>query len=190
MIPVLVPTFDKSWKTSARIPAAQRCRAMLSFSLTSGFCPREQTSTSHALSGELWREPMKHHDRLRADSRFVPSQWETTLLCNGVSHWLGTSLESALQTDLVSNSLYRTVAWIPVEKLLSSKCYRASMIKITLVQTISWCCQATRHYLSQSWGRSMSPYGVTRQQLIKAMWHIQSSAAITRFLGSKKSIAL
>ena len=32
----------------------------------------------------------------RADSRFVPSQWETVLLCNSVSHWLGASLESAL----------------------------------------------------------------------------------------------
>ena len=32
----------------------------------------------------------------RADSRFVPDQWETALLCNGVSHWLGTNLESAL----------------------------------------------------------------------------------------------
>ena len=32
----------------------------------------------------------------RTDCRFVPSQWETPLLCNKVSHWLGTSLESAL----------------------------------------------------------------------------------------------
>ena len=32
----------------------------------------------------------------RADSRFAPSQWETALPCNGVSHWLGASLESAL----------------------------------------------------------------------------------------------
>ena len=31
----------------------------------------------------------------RADSRFAPSQWETTLLCK-VSHWLGASLESIL----------------------------------------------------------------------------------------------
>ena len=31
-----------------------------------------------------------------ADSRLVPSQWETALLCNDVSHWLGTSLKSAL----------------------------------------------------------------------------------------------
>ena len=32
----------------------------------------------------------------RADSRFAPSRWETALLCNAISHWLGASLESAL----------------------------------------------------------------------------------------------
>ena len=32
----------------------------------------------------------------KADSRFAPSQWETVLLCNDVSHWLDASLESAL----------------------------------------------------------------------------------------------
>ena len=34
---------------------------------------------------------------IRADSRFVPCQWETALLCNDVSHWLGASLESTLR---------------------------------------------------------------------------------------------
>ena len=33
----------------------------------------------------------------RANSRLAPSQWETELPCNAVSHWLGTSLESALE---------------------------------------------------------------------------------------------
>ena len=33
-----------------------------------------------------------------ADSRFAPSHWETALLCNDVSHWLGTNLESDLYT--------------------------------------------------------------------------------------------
>ena len=33
---------------------------------------------------------------LRADFRFVPSQWETSLQNNTISHWLGTNLESAL----------------------------------------------------------------------------------------------
>ena len=32
----------------------------------------------------------------RADSRFVPSQWEMSLQSNIVSHWLGAILESAL----------------------------------------------------------------------------------------------
>ena len=35
--------------------------------------------------------------RLRADSRFAPSQWEMALFCNDVSHWLGVNLESALR---------------------------------------------------------------------------------------------
>ena len=37
------------------------------------------------------------YTQCRADSRFAPSQWETSLQSNAVSHWLGASLESALQ---------------------------------------------------------------------------------------------
>ena len=32
----------------------------------------------------------------RPDSRLAPSQWETSLQSNAVSHWLGANLESAL----------------------------------------------------------------------------------------------
>ena len=39
------------------------------------------------------------------DSRLVPSQWETLLLCNDVSHWLGANLESALK---ISSNLMLT----------------------------------------------------------------------------------
>ena len=35
----------------------------------------------------------------RADSRLAPSQWETSLQSNAVSHWLGANLESALWKD-------------------------------------------------------------------------------------------
>ena len=38
----------------------------------------------------------------RADSRFAPSQWETVLLCNGLSHWLGAVLASAMNSVLVT----------------------------------------------------------------------------------------
>ena len=33
---------------------------------------------------------------IRADSRFAPSKWETSLQSNAVSHWLGANLESTL----------------------------------------------------------------------------------------------
>ena len=39
--------------------------------------------------------------------------------------------------------------------------------KSILVQVMAWCRQATSHYLSQCWPRSMSPYGVTRPQWVK-----------------------
>ena len=38
--------------------------------------------------------------------------------------------------------------------------------KSTLVQVMAWCRQATSHYLSQWWPRSMSPYGVIRPQWV------------------------
>ena len=36
-----------------------------------------------------------------------------------------------------------------------------------LVQVMAWCRQATSHYLSECWPRSLSPYGVTRPQWVK-----------------------
>ena len=41
---------------------------------------------------------------IRADSRLAPSQWETALQSNAVSHWLGANLESAM---VMSESLQR-----------------------------------------------------------------------------------
>ena len=39
-----------------------------------------------------------------ADSRLAPSQLETAILCNDVSHWLGASLESTLPTPAIASS--------------------------------------------------------------------------------------
>ena len=38
----------------------------------------------------------------------------------------------------------------------------------TLVQVMAWCHQATSHYLSQCWPRSLSPYNVSRPQWVKS----------------------
>ena len=53
-------------------------------------------------------EPSCHWDYYKAESRFVPNQRETALLCNDFSHWLGANLESALYNvpRRVSWSLY------------------------------------------------------------------------------------
>ena len=48
--------------------------------------------------------------------------------------------------------------------------------KSTLVQVMAWCRQATSHYLSQCWPRSMSPYGVTRPQWVN--WTITSQTPL------------
>ena len=37
----------------------------------------------------------------------------------------------------------------------------------TLVKVMAWCHQATSHYLSQCWPRSLAPYGITRPQWVK-----------------------
>ena len=46
---------------------------------------------------------------IRAVTRFAPSQWQTVLLCNNVSHWLGASLESGLKMTMT--------AWRPFDLL-------------------------------------------------------------------------
>ena len=52
---------------------------------------------------------------LRTDSTLAPSQWETSLQSNGVSHWLGTNLESALCTVFVHEK------WYTIDKVIKSK---------------------------------------------------------------------
>ena len=42
--------------------------------------------------------------------------------------------------------------------------------KSKLVQVMAWCRQATRHYLSQCWPRSLSLYGVPRPQCVNSAW--------------------
>ena len=42
--------------------------------------------------------------------------------------------------------------------------------KSTWVQVKAWCRQATSHYLSQCWPRSMLSFGVTRPQWVNQTW--------------------
>ena len=58
----------------------------------------KQSWCFETLSCPLWRHRNVRYI-YRADSRSSPSQWETALLCDNVSHWLGASLESAMYVD-------------------------------------------------------------------------------------------
>ena len=55
-------------------------------------------------------------------NRITPSQWETALLCNDGSHWLGASLESALRKMVFISKqfLYQPYQWV-VGKCLVGK---------------------------------------------------------------------
>ena len=63
----------------------------------------------------------------RADSRFAPSQWETSLQSNAVSHWLGANLESA-PVQVIELIVMGHVAWqlllgtIPVSSRMFRSC--------------------------------------------------------------------
>ena len=59
---------------------------------------------------------MKGPINITANSRFAPSQWETSLQSNDVSHWLGANLESALDMVHVHSkpndcAEYESVTW-------------------------------------------------------------------------------
>ena len=75
------------------------CLRMADRALLAGY-PRYMTSMlSGWLNAELGFCVTAPCSRYRTDSRLAPSQWETSLQSNGVSHWLGANPESAQDTS-------------------------------------------------------------------------------------------
>ena len=58
------------------------------------WCPIFKSSYCKSLN--IGYPSMKSMCTHRADSRFAPSQWETSLQSNAISHWLRANLESVL----------------------------------------------------------------------------------------------
>ena len=74
----------------------------------------------------------------------------------------GTNFKNVILKLIICNSNLATqsliaLMWMP-QNLTDEKS--------TLVEVMAWCCQATSHYLSHCWPRSMSPYGITRPQWV------------------------
>ena len=70
-----------------------------------------------------------------------------------------------------SNSYPGLIPWAIPVKLFSEECHRTPLMS-TLVQVMAWCRQATSHYLSHCFPRSLSLYGVTRPQRVKINWNL------------------
>ena len=61
--------------------------------------------------------------------------------------------------NTLSTSRKIVVRWMP---------QNSAVDKSTLVQLMAWCRQATNHYLSRCWPKSMSPNGITRTQRVNS----------------------
>ena len=61
-------------------------------------------------NGDGWCFPHKGTVTAAADSRFSLSQWETVLLCNDVSHWLGASLKQPCNSTYGMTLLWRQIS--------------------------------------------------------------------------------
>ena len=73
-----------------------------------------------------------------------------------LTHWpLGVFFKLILVTDVWAISCEIAHKWMSLN---------LTDDKSTLVRVKDWCRQATSHYLSQCWPRSMSPYGASRPQ--------------------------
>ena len=81
----------------------------------------------------------------RNDSRFAPSQWETALLCNAVSHWLGANLESVLH-PLSEDQRLCYGGWRQRDQVW--RCGRLLMIWLPHIG-MDWICYLG--YVSRSW---------------------------------------
>ena len=68
------------------------------------------TRTDHITVAQ--RSTIKPRAYFVADSRFAPSQWETSLQSNAVSHWLGANLESA--PYFIMDMQYVPYGWLTV----------------------------------------------------------------------------
>ena len=80
--------------------------------------------------------------------------------------------------NIFQNVFFKLISWIDTlsnscETALRSMPQNPSDDKSTLVQVMAWCRQAASHYLSQCCPRSLSPYGVTRPQWVKACHFIE-----------------
>ena len=123
------------------------------------------------LTKPWWCTPMWVISSFRAASGFAPSQWEMTLLCIDISHWLGASTEWALSLFVlcveISPSdqavmcsyhafllLTNSTSQEKNNSLIPGRCgsnFKSVFVKL-IIQNSSWgiCCEITLGWLPQN----------------------------------------
>ena len=94
--------------------------------------------------------------------------WNTQLLCNIAFNSLAPGKFEWNFRHVIFKQILVINGWgISCEIALIRMSLDFTDDQSILVQVIAWCHQATSHYLSQLWPRSLSPYGVIRPQWVK-----------------------
>ena len=104
---------------------------------------------------------------IRADSRFASSQWETALLCNDVSHWLGANLKSSMIMNPVIPS---TVA--------------DSLVFRDIFMVAQW------HYVSSSWQCLSSYPGYFREVYWQSLGLPEISRVTWQVCNDRSTVAI
>ena len=120
--------------------------------------------------------PMNLAIRVGSDNVIMPNSWQAITwtsddtvyvsLINSLApgrsacNFENVVFKLALLIYIFKSSYDNVARWIPQE---------LTDDKSTLVQVMAWCRQATSHYLTQCWPRSLSPYDVTRPQWVNSL---------------------
>ena len=140
---------------------------------------------------QFWLDPLHIYTSYQATSEGVSRVkflakfknlyfWQFFKICNFdfVLFWLGIWCESLVWVIMGQRGVSQNAG---VLVLMTDGCDISSEIflrwtsldlsddKSALVQVMTWCRQATSHYLNQCWPRSLPPYGVTRPQWVKVV---------------------
>ena len=92
--------------------------------------------------------------------------WQVNYI-NSLTSWrCGSSFKGIIFKLIIQNNGLGTnneIAFVKITKNLTNE-------MSSLVQAVAWCHQATRHYLSQCWPRSMSPHDVAQPQWVNSIF--------------------
>ena len=131
-------------------------------------------SNRRALSHDLcWAPPVLTHCGLKMPHSIPLSSLLQLMAChllapnNYLTHWPLGNLNEILDMEFSNRFLLNVDLDISCEIALIWMSLDFTDDQSILVQVKAWCRQATSHYLSQCWPRSLSLSGVTRPQWVK-----------------------